>query len=234
MRKTLERRLLMWKCGDVYNLLCEARFAQRLKMEGVKSCKTNDNAQVTKRAINLIKNEFVENKCCECANVWVEEMNKLNKVIDYEAFAGYILLTRALQHRQIHLLRTCKTESSCNGRSLWRGVAIFAKGRNCVNQKRERISGNECKKEVIASSRMDLETVMRHASVIGASSWLSSHHDMRELFLNSTEFHDVLAARYNWNHAVIGKDCQCGAPFTVSHALSSKSMGPLLSDTMPW
>ncbi|KAI0986475.1 hypothetical protein GJ496_011444 [Pomphorhynchus laevis] len=49
----------MWKCGDVYNLLCEARFAQRLKMEGVKSCKTNDNAQVTKIAINLIKNGMI-------------------------------------------------------------------------------------------------------------------------------------------------------------------------------
>ncbi|KAI0986473.1 hypothetical protein GJ496_011442 [Pomphorhynchus laevis] len=81
------------------------------------------------------------------------------------------------------------------------------------------------KKEVIASSRMDLETVMRNASVIRSLFWLSPHNDMRELFLNFTEFHDALAATYNWNHAFIGKDYQCGAPFTVSHVLSCKSMG---------
>ncbi|KAI0986474.1 hypothetical protein GJ496_011443 [Pomphorhynchus laevis] len=39
-------------------------------------------------------------------------MNQLNKVVDYEAFTGYILLTRTLQHIQFDLLLTCKTESS--------------------------------------------------------------------------------------------------------------------------
>ena len=60
----------------------------------------------------------------------------------------------------------------------------------------------------------------------GASSWLHTRPlESQGYHLSPIEFHDAVALRMAWTPAELPKTCQCGADYTVSHALSCQLGG---------
>ena len=64
------------------------------------------------------------------------------------------------------------------------------------------------------------------ASEKGASAWLHTRPlESQGYHLTSTEFHDAVALRMAWTPTDLPRSCQCGADYTVPHALSCQLGG---------
>ena len=64
------------------------------------------------------------------------------------------------------------------------------------------------------------------ASEKGATAWLHTRPlESQGYHLSSNEFHDAVALRMAWTPADLPMTCQCGADYTVSHALSCQLGG---------
>ena len=60
----------------------------------------------------------------------------------------------------------------------------------------------------------------------GASTWLSTLPIKEEGYtINKTYFWDLLRLRYGWQLQGLPTTCECGARFTMDHALSCKKEG---------
>ena len=73
------------------------------------------------------------------------------------------------------------------------------------------------------SSRLNTEQqrARQVASEKGATAWLHTRPlESQGYHLSSNEFRDAIALRMGWTPADLPRSCQCGAEYTVSHALS--------------
>ena len=75
-----------------------------------------------------------------------------------------------------------------------------------------------------------LDGTQKHAREVasekGATSWLNTRPlESQGYHLSPKEFHDAVALRMAWTPADLPRSCQCGADYTVSHALSCQLGG---------
>ena len=71
-----------------------------------------------------------------------------------------------------------------------------------------------------------LQTALVHATIKGASTWLSALPLSEYGFAShKAAFHDAIALRYGWPLCRIPAHCACGTIFSVDHALSCPKGG---------